>query len=333
MPSRSRPAPRGSTSRRVPVRTRSRPLRIAFWDQAIDDGGANSNHIAATGSSDSHQAGDQGSVPDSILASPIGEATTVVFADELSESGIQEGVEAGHTYVKPFGQLGPDLRLSAAEDGVPMAPAIMGDTLESQTGFSATLSAEILELNVTREVRPGLLYAVVYRDTAPVLVVPIPPTGDTFEFDLPVLGYARYRIQVQREGAIEALSSPIYVEPVSGEPPPPPPTDCNDAPAVRLGSGDERFDGTPAPDRVAGQRGRDRIRGADGDDCLMGGRGRDRLTGDEGEDLLKSGGGSDRVRAVDGEADEVRCGTGRKDRARIDAGLDTTAGCERVREI
>jgi len=306
------------------------PLAIRFWDEAIDAGGTNSNHIAATGSSDSHQGGDQGSGVDSILASPVGEATTMVYADELSENGIQEGVEAGHTYVKPFGVLGPDLRLTATENGSPGAPAMMGDTLESQTGFSATLHAEIQELRVTREVRPGLLYVAVYRDSSPLLVIPVPETGDEFSFDLPILGFARYRIQVQREGAIEAVSSPIYVEPASGEPPPP--ADCTDAPAIRLGSGDERFDGTPAPDRVAGQRGADRIRGGDGDDCLTGGRGRDRIDGEAGEDLVKGGGASDRLRAVDGEADEVRCGTGRKDRARVDAKLDVVVACERVRE-
>ena len=307
------------------------PLAIRFWDEAIDEGGANSNHIAATGSSDSHQAGDQGSGADSILASPIGEGTTVVYADELSESGIQEGVEAGHTYVKPFGQPGPDLRLEATENGAAGPPAIIGDTLESETGFSATLRAKVLGLDATREVRPGLLYAVVYRDAQPVLTVPLPPSGDKFEFDMPVLGYARYRIQVQREGAIEAVSSPIYVEPASGSGEPPPPTDCKDAPLVRLGHGDERFDGTPAPDRVAGQRGADRIRGFEGDDCLRGGRGRDRINGGAGEDLIKGGGGSDRLRAADGEADVVRCGTGRKDRAWIDRNLDTVKACERVR--
>jgi Ca2+-binding RTX toxin-like protein len=303
------------------------PLAIRFWDEAIDDGGPNSNHIAATGSSDSHQAGDQGSGADSILASPVGEATTVVFADELSETAVQEGVEAGHTYVKPFGQTGPDVRLTAAENGIPMTPAMIGDTLQSATGFSATFTATVQNLDEARAARPGLYFVAVYRDALPVLTLPIAPSGDEFSFDFPALGYARYRLQVQREGAIETVSSPIYVEPVSGEPPPPP-EHCKDAPAIRLGDGDERFDGTPAPDRVAGRRGADRIRGADGDDCLSGGRGRDRVKGDAGEDVLRGGGGSDRIRAQDGEVDVVRCGTG-QDRARVDS-IDTATGCEKV---
>ena len=38
-------------------------------------------------------------------------------------------------------------------------------------------------------------------------------TGDDFSFDFPEVGAGRYRLQVQRESAIEAVSSPIWVEP------------------------------------------------------------------------------------------------------------------------
>ena len=240
---------------------------------------------------------------------------------------MQAGVEAGHTYVKPFGQTGPDVRLEGAEAGVPMTPAMIGDTLHSETGFSATFSATVSNLDQARAARPGAYFVAVYRDALPALTLPIPPSGDEFAFEFPALGFARYRLQVQREGSIETISSPIWVEPSTGEPPPPP-ASCKDAPAIRLGDGDERFDGTPAHDRVAGRRGSDRIRGADGDDCLSGGRGRDRIRGDEGEDVLKGGGGSDRIRAKDGEADTVRCGSGRRDRAKLDEDLDTATACE-----
>jgi Ca2+-binding RTX toxin-like protein len=307
------------------------PLAVSFWDRAIDDGGVNSNHIAATGSSDSHKGGDQGSGVDSLLASPVGEATTVVFAEELSEDAIQEGVEAAHTYVKPFGQTGPDLRLEAVEEGSAAPPAIIGDELESASGFSATFEARVGNLDQARSARPGDYFAVVFRDASPLFSLPIPPTGDEFSFEFPALGFARYRIQVQREGAIEALSSPIWVEPESGEPPPP--VTCADAPTLELGDGDERFEGTPGPDRVKGRRGSDAIFGAAGDDCLNGGRGQDRVRGDAGEDLLKGGGGADRIRARDGEPDEVVCGVGRRDRVSVDRKLDTHSGCEAVKRL
>lgn len=309
------------------------PLAVRFWDEAIDEGGTNENRIAAVGSSDSHKAGDQGEGTDSILASPIGEATTVVRASELSEAGVQEAVEAGHTYVKPFGQSGPDVRLEATEAGSADPPAIIGDSLESATGFSATLSARVFNLNQARQARPGSYYAVVYRNTDPILTVPLPPAGDELAFELPSLGYARYRLQVQREGSIETIASPVYIDPVSGggSDPPDPPATCEEAPAIVLTHGNDRFDGTAAADRVRGRRGADRIRGREGDDCLSGGRGRDRLKGDEGEDRLRGGGHSDRIVADDGEADIVSCGTGRRDRARVDRRLDTVTGCERVR--
>ncbi len=330
------------------------PLAVAFWDQAIDDGGTNSNRIAAVGSSDSHQAGDQGEGVDALLSSPIGEGTTVVHAEELSEAGVQEAVEAGHTYVKPFGQTSPDVRLEASEAGSADPPAIIGDSLESATGFSAALALTVSNLNQARATRPGLYTVILYRNTLPVLALPLPPAGDSFQFELPTLGYARYRLQVQREAAIETISSPVYVDPEAGgpdppEPPPAPPATCAAAPPIVLTSGADRFDGTDAADRVRGGRGRDRLRGGAGDDCLVGNRGRDRLRGDagsdriagnrgrdrllgdKGSDRLSGGRGSDRIRAVDGEADVVLCGRGPRDRARVDRGLDRVRGCERVR--
>ena len=306
------------------------PLAVRFWDEAIDSGGVNQNRIAAVGSSDSHQAGDQGSGADALLSSPIGEGMTVVYAEELSEQGVQEAVEAGRTYVKPFGADGPDVRLVATEGSEP--PAMIGESLESETGFSATLALTVSNLSQARSVRPGLYTVSVYRNAVPVLTLPLPSTGDSFEFELPSLGYARYRLQVQRETGIETISSPVYVDPASSGPDPPdPPTACRHAPTLQLTPGDDSFSGTEGPDRVNGGRGADRLRGGEGDDCLAGGRGRDRLRGDAGSDRLRGGRGSDRLRAADGEADVVRCGRGKRDRATVDALDAVRGGCERVR--
>ncbi len=311
------------------------PLAVAFWDQAIDDGGPNRNRIAAVGSSDSHQAGQQGTGLDALLSSPIGEGTTVVHAQELSEQGVQEAVEAGHTYVKPFGTTGPDVRLEATEAGSDDPPAIIGDSLESATGFSATLNLAVSNLNQARAARPGLYTVIVYRNTVPVLVLPLPLTSDSFRFQLPSLGYARYRLQVQREAGLETISSPVYIDAPGGgtDPPPPPdpPATCAEAPPLELTRGADAFDGTDASDRVHGNAGDDRLRGGAGDDCLAGNRGRDRLRGGSGADRLVGGRGADRLRARDGEADSVRCGRSRRDRARVDRGLDRVSGCERIR--
>ena len=180
------------------------PLAIRFWEEAIDAGGRNANRIAAVGSSDSHNAG---RTPDPVTQSPIGQATTMVYADELSERGIQRGVEARHTYVKLFGSDGPDLRFEARSAGSSGPPAIMGDAVPAGgVEFTARVTGA-----GAGAARPGSYTLFVLKDGVPLLAVPV--TGDDFSFEFPETGAGRYRLQVQRETAIEAVSSPIWVEP------------------------------------------------------------------------------------------------------------------------
>lgn len=99
--------------------------------------------------------------------------------------------------------------------------------------------------------------------------------------------------------------------------------------------------GTPRRDKMKGTRrsetmlgldGNDRIQGKRGRDCLFGGDGRDVLIGGPQADLLEGNGGNDLVLAVDGTADTIRCGKGRRDRVVADRRLDRVArNCERVR--
>jgi hypothetical protein len=179
------------------------PLAIQFWEDAMDAGGRNANRIAAVGSSDSHNAG---RTPDPVTQSPIGQATTVVYADELSERGIQRGVEARHTYVKVFGNDGPDLRFEAQPPGSSGPPAIMGDAVP---GGGVEFTARVTGAGPSAA-RPGSYTLYVLKDSAPLLAVPV--SGDDFSFAFPEAGPGRYRLQLQRESAIEAVSSPIWVE-------------------------------------------------------------------------------------------------------------------------
>lgn len=56
---------------------------------------------------------------------------------------------------------------------------------------------------------------------------------------------------------------------------------------------------------------------------------RDRVEGTRGSDTIRARGGNDLVSARDGEADQVNCGSGRRDVAEMD-GTDTARRCERV---
>lgn len=312
------------------------PLALLFYEHALDANGKNRNRIAAVGSSDSHNAG---GADNPLTQAPIGTAQTVVRADELSEHGIAEGVAEQHTYTKMWGSDGPDLRFEATAPGL-AEPAIMGDTVAAPR---ATLTASVLGLNRARAARGGVYTLFIVRDGLPLLSLPM-LLGDRFDFSFASLGApSRYSLWVLRLGAgaaVEAVSSPIWVDPAgdpedpgSPEPPEPPdpPAACADAPPLQLTRGPDGFQGTDTSDRVRGGRGADRLRGRAGDDCLAGQAGADRLRGDAGTDRLVGGRGSDRIRAGgDHDEDIVRCGRGRRDRAVVDSGLDSTRGCERV---
>ena len=185
-------------------------LALDFYERALATGAK----IAAVGVSDSHRAGRTSALQDDpqgfLTQSPIGQATTVVFADELSEDGIQRGVEAGHTYVKLYGNDGPDLRFEARRPGSGEEPAIMGDTVRhSPVEFTARVTGA--GFPGTDPAKPEPYALLVLRDGLPFLVAPV--TEDDFELSFQGLLPGRYRLQLQRGTTIEAVSSPIYLEP------------------------------------------------------------------------------------------------------------------------
>lgn len=183
------------------------PLAIQWWDELRVAG----FDVTAVGSSDSHHAGGG----NGITQSPIGEATTVVYAEELSERGIQEAIEAGHAYIKFFSANGPDLRLTAvATEGPNGGPGkgrpegMMGDTLPVG---AAHFTAKVL--NGAPSPEPRIL--AVLKDGLPYMSVPVTDADFTFEFDATEPGI--YRLQLQRMSSIEALTNPITLAPRGDE--------------------------------------------------------------------------------------------------------------------
>ena len=178
------------------------PMAISWWDELRAAG----YRITAVGSSDSHNAGRTGGP----TQSPIGEATTVVYAEELSERGIQEAIEAGHAYVKFFSSDGPDLRFEARPNDKPgrgkgRGPvAIMGDRLKSS---DVTFTARVLGVPSGSEPRVLLILR------GGVVVDAIPVTSGDFSYSFTRAEAGDYRLQLQRGTAIEALTNPITLEP------------------------------------------------------------------------------------------------------------------------
>jgi hypothetical protein len=165
-----------------------------MWEDQLDAG----HHIAPVGVSDSHDAGRTSSG----LESPIGKATTVVYARRLSERGVRLAIRAGHTYVKLLGNAGPDLRLEARSLGRRPRTAIMGDTLRAD---EAEITAQVLD--ATPDPTRVLL---VYRDREVVQSVPVTGTALTIRFH--AAAPARYRLQLERGTTVEGVTSPIWLE-------------------------------------------------------------------------------------------------------------------------
>jgi hypothetical protein len=185
---------------------------IAFWEHALDLG----HKIAAVGSSDSHRAGQAagGLTPQA----PIGIATTIVHADELSEAGIERGIKAGHTYVKLPGNAGPDVRFTGTNPRR-RTPALFGDTLR---GNQASFDARVIG-GISRTLPAyGPVELRIVKDGVAIQSANV--TSDDFSLPFSTTEHGRYRLQVQQGTVIEVVSSPIYFEPL----PPRPGKGCGD---------------------------------------------------------------------------------------------------------
>ena len=110
---------------------------IAFYQRALATGA----HIAAVGSSDAHKTNEPGAV--------IGRATTVVGATDLSRAAIVQGIRADRTYVKLYGNDGPDIRVTARSPGDTFKT--LGDTL---VGPDAHFDVHVLHAGASAA-RPG----------------------------------------------------------------------------------------------------------------------------------------------------------------------------------
>ena len=169
------------------------PLAIEMWDGLRTAG----FRITAVGSSDSHHAGGGNGT----TQSPIGEATTVVYAQELSEAGIKAAIEAGHAYVKIFSPNGPDLRFEGTAEGM-AEPAIMGDRVVAE---NMTFVAKVKGAGPAPDSQVRNL--LIMKDGEEFQSVPV--TSDDFTYEFTSEGPGDYRLQLMRGSAVEALTNPI----------------------------------------------------------------------------------------------------------------------------
>ena len=172
---------------------------FAFWEALLDRG----LHPTAVGGSDSHNA----TLAED--AGGIGTPTTVVWARELSERAILDGIRAGHVYIDVQGSRDRTLGFELHSAGT---AAQMGDKAALAPGAAAELKVRVTGL-------PGGRIEWV-SDAG--LRLPAPsggPLGADDARSVPVVADgARHWVFVEArdaEGRLALVGNPIYLEPAS----------------------------------------------------------------------------------------------------------------------
>jgi hypothetical protein len=164
---------------------------LALYERLLGRGA----HLAAVGDSDSHHAGEAANP----TQTPVGQARTVLYADELSERGVQRAVEWGHTYAKFFGAPSADLRLAARAPGARGPAATFGDTV---AGRRARFRVEV------RGARPGSTLLVL-RDGGTWRSRAV--RGARFRYRFSAAGPGRYELRVVRGALVDTVATPVWV--------------------------------------------------------------------------------------------------------------------------
>ncbi|MCY1068988.1 CehA/McbA family metallohydrolase [Nannocystis sp. RBIL2] len=161
---------------------------MRFWDDLCDQG----HRPAPIGGSDDHKAGlDLGG-----FDSPIGDPTTLVYADSLGVDAILAGLRAGRTVVKLQGPADPMLELSSGTH-------VPGDSLEAS---QAVVSVRVAGAPAGASVR-------LVRDRKPLEAVPVAGDPFTHEFlvEPPAAGYTRVRAEVLVDGKPRTVTNHLWI--------------------------------------------------------------------------------------------------------------------------
>lgn len=172
------------------------PPATELWDELSRQG----HHTTAVGGSDDHSAGlDAGA-----FQSPIGDPTTMVWADELSVPAILAGIRAGRTVVKLQGPDDPMIEL-----GWSVPP--VGDTV----------SAAHVTLTVQVTGGGDRLMLVRNGETAERVDIDADPFLHDFELDAPATGEDFVRAVVVLDDAPRTVTSNVWLRTGAGAPPAP----------------------------------------------------------------------------------------------------------------
>ncbi|MBI2896717.1 MAG: CehA/McbA family metallohydrolase [Deltaproteobacteria bacterium] len=168
------------------------PPSIEMWDALCSEG----HRIVPVGGSDDHRAGQDLSS----FGSPIGDPTTMVWAEELSVEAIVEGIRKGRTVVKLQGPDDPMVELSSS------VPPVDGTITAARTTFEIVATGGGDRLLVQRN---GLQIEGVQIDDDPFV--------HEIEVEAPASGEDFYRAVAVVDGTIRTVTANLWLR-TGGEP-------------------------------------------------------------------------------------------------------------------
>ena len=168
---------------------------IPFWQARLNEG----HRVTAIGGSDDHNLPEVAGI-----RGAIGVPTTVVYASELSERGVLEGIRAGHVFLKISSPKGPSVYLAATTG---KQSAMMGDNLRVTAGEQISFSVQVLGA-------PDALVEII-RDGSPAALLPGPKVrsaDDTLRFTVKSEGGRHwYRVNLRAaDGRLLVVTNPVF---------------------------------------------------------------------------------------------------------------------------
>jgi hypothetical protein len=169
---------------------------IPFWQDKLNRG----FRITGVGGSDNH---DADHLPPT--RSSIGLPTTVVYAANLSERAILDGIRAGHVFIDLEGSSNRILEFSARAGS---ATAVMGDALQAPAGQKVSFAIKLTELEGAHPevIRDGQVTALVDSSAAQ-------GTDDTRTFNYQSDGKRHwFRVNIRSaDGKLLVVGNPVYL--------------------------------------------------------------------------------------------------------------------------
>lgn len=160
---------------------------VSYWEELCAQG----SHAAAIGGSDDHRAG-QGT---SILDSPIGTPTTMVFASQLSVDAILEGVRSGRTVVKVNGPESPMIETE-----------LTGERIEDTVFAEAATLSAVVTNGDGRD-----LQLIKNGEVVETVVIDGDPFTHEMSVEAPEEGEDRYRYQVMTGSLPDTVGSYVWL--------------------------------------------------------------------------------------------------------------------------